>query len=762
MKNFSISLLLALFVSFQGITTLNFHNQPTKNFSAINLAHQQEIQSGIESRKRNFEIANNLLRHKGVPFDPEVLLQDDWQKTLAPLFDQMPEMREVRYLAKPLGGVELADTLYLPEKVQVTGDLVIVAKHLVFEGNDVLIKGNYNISIFPAENVTVMGDTLPRRVYEKDGKQRVMVEIPDVRPAPVGGRNITIDTSGIGYKDWLESIGGEGKLNKILKALYNPDKHVREAAFLEFESLRRGRKVGREEIGLLDVTHDTSGQPGSMGDMGASGSVPDNANPFVQPKGSNGVCGGNINGLNGNDGAPGGDAGDAGGGNPGTDGTAGTGGSYFIPDNNSDTWHFISHGGQGGQGGPGGFAFSGAPGGTGGEGGDGANCSCQQGGAGNGGKGGTGGQGGAAGAGGDGGKGGNGKNGGAITVSVPCPTKWTGSYDSNVNAGGKGPAGLPSNAGNPGSAGTPGAGGAAASNSNCSSSAGQSLGPGDAATGGVSASGGGPGQLGDSAGSPGSFTPTVRTCPPPDPCIQGNCSGFTRSEFELSHSHPSCPLSVNYCDPTRNPSTGCPSFGSYIYNWENQCCCNKPYSPIIIDVAGNGYNLTSNTNGVNFNLNGVGINERLSWTAVGSDDAFLVLDRNGDGLISDGLELFGNFTPQPPSDDSNGFLALAEYDKLGQGGNLDGVIDWRDAIFPDLRLWQDANHNGISEPGELHTLPSLGVAQLELDYRVSRRVDQYGNSFRYRAKVRDAQGAQVGRWAWDVFLMSGGGAAPRQ
>ena len=757
MKTFSLSLLMVLFVSSQGITALNFHKLPTKNYSAINLAPQQEIQSRMESRKRNFEIANNLLLRKGVPFDPEVLLQDDWQKTLAPLFAQMPEMQEVRYLAKPLVGVELADTLYLPEKVQVTGDLVILAKHLVFEGNDVLIKGNYNISIFPAETASVMGDTLPRRFYKKDGKQGVMVEIPDVRPAPVGG-NITIDTSGIGYKDWLENIGGEGKLNKVLKALYHPDKQIREAALLEFESLRRGRKVGRGEIGLLDVTHDTSGQPGSIGPDGASGSMPDNPNPFVQPKAPDGVCGGNIHGLNGNDGADGGDAGDAGGGGQGTDGAAGTGGNYFIPDNNSDTWHFISHGGQGGQGGPGGFVFPGLQGGTGGEGGNGASCNCLQGGAGNGGKGGRGGRGGRAGAGGAGGKGGNGNNGGAITVSVPCPTKWSGSYDSNVNPGGKGPAGQPSNAGNPGQAGNPGAGGSPGSNFNCSSSSGQSLGTGDAGTGGISASGGGPGQLGDSAGNPGSFTPTVRTCPPPEPCLQGNCTGSVRAEFELSHSRPSCPLSVDYCNPTRNPNTGCPSFGSYIYNWENQCCCNKPYSPIIIDVAGNGYNLTSNINGAHFNLNGVGINERLSWTAAGSDDAFLVLDRNGDGVISDGIELFGNFTPQPPSDDSNGFLALAEYDKLGQGGNRDGVIDWRDAIFSDLRLWQDVNHDGISEPGELHTLPSLGVARLELDYRESRRVDQYGNSFRYRAKVRDAQGAQVGRWAWDVFLISGGAA----
>ena len=208
-----------------------------------------------------------------------------------------------------------------------------------------------------------------------------------------------------------------------------------------------------------------------------------------------------------------------------------------------------------------------------------------------------------------------------------------------------------------------------------------------------------------------------------------------------------------YGETSDCPTGTCDPLWETWYSQYCSCYCT-PRSPIVIDVDGDGFALTDAQGGVDFDLAGNGVKRRIGWTAPGSDDAWLALDRNGNGVIDSGRELFGDATDQPGTtrESRNGFAALAEFDKPEQGGNGDGVIDEHDAVFSRLRLWQDANHDGVSQAGELHTLPELGVHSIDLDYKESRRTDQYGNSFHYRAKVKDAHGAQVGRWAWDVFL----------
>jgi hypothetical protein len=182
------------------------------------------------------------------------------------------------------------------------------------------------------------------------------------------------------------------------------------------------------------------------------------------------------------------------------------------------------------------------------------------------------------------------------------------------------------------------------------------------------------------------------------------------------------------------------------YYWNGGDCVWTPGSPILVDTARDGYHLTSAEDGVLFDLNGDGIPERVAWTPPDSDDAFLAIDRNHNGRIDDGSELFGNHTPvfgdRLDVTASNGFEVLKFAEGPSWGASYaEGRISSRDAIFSRLLLWRDRNHNGISEPEELTPVANSGVQWIGTDYSTKKRVDRFGNEFRQKGQIRWADGA---------------------
>jgi hypothetical protein len=216
--------------------------------------------------------------------------------------------------------------------------------------------------------------------------------------------------------------------------------------------------------------------------------------------------------------------------------------------------------------------------------------------------------------------------------------------------------------------------------------------------------------------------------PPPPTCNQGGSPGT--------------------CEACTPPACT----GLNVWNPALCACTYPPTSPIVIDTDGHGFHLTSAEGGVRFDFYGSGTKVQISWTAEGSTNGWLALDRNGNGTIDNGGELFGNLTAQPASSDPNGFLALGVFDLSENGGNGDGVIDRRDSVWPRLLVWIDANHDGISQPEELHSLDDIGIRSIGLQYRRTPFVDAYGNEFRYRGRLMTDPEDPVARVIYDVIL----------
>ena len=132
-------------------------------------------------------------------------------------------------------------------------------------------------------------------------------------------------------------------------------------------------------------------------------------------------------------------------------------------------------------------------------------------------------------------------------------------------------------------------------------------------------------------------------------------------------------------------------------------------TPIALDLDGNGIQTVGAHNGVSFDITGSGIKTKTGWIA--GKDGFLVRDINQDGVVNDGGELFGSATHLASGVHAkNGFEALSAMDS-----NHDGVINIKDINFNELKVWIDANHDGISQANEMHSLQSLGISQLNLN-----------------------------------------------
>jgi trimeric autotransporter adhesin len=173
----------------------------------------------------------------------------------------------------------------------------------------------------------------------------------------------------------------------------------------------------------------------------------------------------------------------------------------------------------------------------------------------------------------------------------------------------------------------------------------------------------------------------------------------------------------------------------------------------MLNLASDGSDhLTSVQNGVLFDLNARGVRDQVAWTRAGFPVSFLVLDRNGNGVVDDGRELFGTATlKRDGTRAANGFDAL--YDLDGGEGVSDWLLDGRDALYDQLRLWIDRNHNGLSEPDELLTLRQAGVVSLSLSYTEHRYRDRFGNWYRYESHaVLRERGHDVTRRVFDIFL----------
>ena len=144
-------------------------------------------------------------------------------------------------------------------------------------------------------------------------------------------------------------------------------------------------------------------------------------------------------------------------------------------------------------------------------------------------------------------------------------------------------------------------------------------------------------------------------------------------------------------------------------------------SPLILDLDGDGVETIGTNSNVYFDHDDNGFAENSGW--VGKDDGLLVRDLNNNGQIDDGTELFGNNSVLSSGEKAaNGFEALKDLDS-----NNDGIFNSSDTAWNQVKVWKDANSNGLVDEGELLTLEQANVSGINLDYENSTTTDENGN-----------------------------------
>jgi len=174
-----------------------------------------------------------------------------------------------------------------------------------------------------------------------------------------------------------------------------------------------------------------------------------------------------------------------------------------------------------------------------------------------------------------------------------------------------------------------------------------------------------------------------------------------------------------------------------------------PRDPILLDLDGDGLETVGLSANIHFDFDADGVLTGTGWA--GKDDALLVWDRNANGQIEAGGELFGDFTELPNGTLApNGFAALAALDTNG-----DGLLDAADPAFAELKLWRDTSQDGQTAEGELISLSEAGIESLKLAHTLTNQRLANGNQLSREGSFTRADGSTSAmgefRLATDTF-----------